>query len=409
MLLIDTKRGFKVGRFSAGLVGLLLIAGVALAAGVLLGGDDTSDRGTRGEEVAGEAARFAEPPQSRHWPAPIGLAPPGGARKRPPDRAPESTAAAKAVGRAGDNWPRGGPQKLRPRQEGQAGTQGPVGPQGTPGPGGEKGETGSPGAAGPQGVAGAEGPRGLPGEAGLKGEEGPQGDPGPAGAQGPAGPQGPEGAAGAAGPQGPQGPQGEQGPPGPQGPQGLTGPQGPAGSPGAEGPQGPGGPQGPQGEQGPPGPEGPAGPQGPSGTSSATEAYRDGDVALPDNQNVTIATLSGLGAGSYVIVAKTTVVQTGISGGGGTSSYTRCTLNGDPSTNVVTDDYGETELGRGDAGESGRATLQANITLSLSATGSLSLRCRRINVSGSPRPAVARETKIIAIKVDSVSRTAVTN
>jgi len=137
------------------------------------------------------------------------------------------------------------------------------------------------------------------------------------------------------------------------------------------------------------------------------EAYRDGDMVLPDDTTVTVATLSSLAAGSYVIFAKTTVVQTEPSGGAGANAYTRCTVNGDPSTNVATDDYGETELGRGDAFEVGRATLQTSVSLSLSTTGSVSLRCRRGNSSGSPRTAVARETKVIAIKVDSVTRSAV--
>jgi hypothetical protein len=36
------------------------------------------------------------------------------------------------------------------------------------------------------------------------------------------------------------------------------------------------------------------------------------------------------------------------------------------------------------------------------------LRCRRVNNSGTPRAAVARQTKIIAVSVGSVTRTAVT-
>ena len=151
----------------------------------------------------------------------------------------------------------------------------------------------------------------------------------------------------------------------------------------------------------------PAGPPGPPGEgSSATEAYRDGDVVLTDNANVTVATLSNLAAGSYIILAKTTVVQTG-SGSAGPNAFTRCTLNGDPSTNTATDDFAETELGRGDAAESGRATLATHVTISLSTPTSVALRCRRVNNSGSTRTAVARETKLIAIKVGSITRTAV--
>jgi hypothetical protein len=107
-----------------------------------------------------------------------------------------------------------------------------------------------------------------------------------------------------------------------------------------------------------------------------------------------------------VIFAKTTVVQTD-SGGAGPNAFTRCTLNGDPSTKTPTDDYAETELGRGDAAASGRATLATHVTISLGAPTSIALRCRRTNSSGSPKTAVARETKLIAINVGSITRTAV--
>jgi hypothetical protein len=114
--------------------------------------------------------------------------------------------------------------------------------------------------------------------------------------------------------------------------------------------------------------------------------------------------MSNVPAGSYAVFAKTTVVQTAVSGGAAVNAFTRCTLDaGGPST-----DYAETELGRGDAWESGRATLQAHVLTTLSSTGTIVLRCRRINNSGSPRPAVARQTKIIALSLGSATRTAVT-
>ena len=132
-------------------------------------------------------------------------------------------------------------------------------------------------------------------------------------------------------------------------------------------------------------------------------------MTLPDNANVTLATMTGVDAGTYVIMAKTTVVQTATSGGAGPIAPTRCTLQGDPSTNVTTDDFAETELGRGDAAESGRATLQTTVTQTFASSGSsILLRCRRTNNSGSAKTAVARETKIVVIKVDTATRTAVT-
>jgi hypothetical protein len=114
--------------------------------------------------------------------------------------------------------------------------------------------------------------------------------------------------------------------------------------------------------------------------------------------------MANVPAGSYVVSAKTTVVQTQISGGAAANAYTRCTLDaGGAST-----DYAETELGRGDAWEVGRATLQANVLTTFASTGTIVLRCRRINNSGSPKTAVARQTKIIAASVGNVTRTAVT-
>jgi Collagen triple helix repeat (20 copies) len=317
--------------------------------------------------------------------------------------------------------------------------------QGEPGPAGETGPTGPPGPAGPQGatgepgVAGVPGPQGLQGDSGVPGLVGPKGPAGPAGADGATGAQGAQGAVGPAGPVGAQGPEGAQGPPGaqgavgaqgvagpqgavgPQGPQGGAGPQGAQGSPGPQGPAGPqgatgsqgpagppgpAGPTGPQGPSGPPGPSGPAGPPGPPGPggSTAREVYRDGDRTLPDNVEVTVATMSNVAAGAYAVFAKTTVVQTAVSGGAAANAFTRCTLDaGGPST-----DYAETELGRGDAWEAGRATLQAHVLTTFSGTGTIVLRCLRINNSGSPKPAVARQTKIIAVGVASITRTAVT-
>jgi Collagen triple helix repeat (20 copies) len=64
---------------------------------------------------------------------------------------------------------------------------------GPPGPAGPQGPAGSPGPQGPKGEDGAEGPAGPPGPAGPQGDTGPQGPQGPDGPQGPEGPQGPAG------------------------------------------------------------------------------------------------------------------------------------------------------------------------------------------------------------------------
>jgi hypothetical protein len=133
-------------------------------------------------------------------------------------------------------------------------------------------------------------------------------------------------------------------------------------------------------------------------------------VTLPTTTaNVTVITMPSVPAGSYVFMAKTSVVQTNDSGGSNSSSsiFTRCTLNGDPSTNVATDDYAVSEPGRGNASEVGRATLHTQLTMTLATPTSITLICRRGN-SGGSGTVVARESKIIRIAVGSTSRTAVT-
>jgi hypothetical protein len=129
-------------------------------------------------------------------------------------------------------------------------------------------------------------------------------------------------------------------------------------------------------------------------------------VTLTSNSNITVATLSNLAPGSYLLIAKTTVVLTGTSGNKDTG--TRCTVNGDPDTTTISDDYAETELGRqggnGDNEIVGRATLQTQVTIDLASTTSITLKCRR---NGGTGTAVARESKVIAIGLGSVTRTAV--
>ncbi len=113
--------------------------------------------------------------------------------------------------------------------------------------------------------------------------------------------------------------------------------------------------------------------------------------------------MANVPAGSYVVSGKTTVVQTEVVGGGLLNASTRCTLVAGANT-----DYAETELGRASPDESGRATLHTNVTTTFTGTGTITLTCRRGNNSGTPKASVARQTKIIAVKVDTATRTAVT-
>jgi hypothetical protein len=234
------------------------------------------------------------------------------------------------------------------------------------------------GADGVQSFAGADGPVGPAGPQGLVGPQGPQGEQGPPGPHGVEGLTGPRGETGPAGPQGIQGPAGAAGPQGPAGPPGAPGPQGPAGADGATGADG---------AAGAPGPAGPQGPPGASGMSSAREVFHDDDQDLPEDAEVVVATMADVQPGSYVVFAKTTVVQ--VTGGDGGSAWTRCTLD----TGVDTD-YAETEP------KVDRATLQTHLVTTLVSPGTITLRCQRVGDQGTH---VARETKIIAIQVDTAT------
>jgi hypothetical protein len=113
----------------------------------------------------------------------------------------------------------------------------------------------------------------------------------------------------------------------------------------------------------------------------------DDDQDLPEDVEVVVATMSSLEPGSYVVFAKTTVVQ--LSGGDGGHPWTRCTLDTGADT-----DYAETEA-RVD-----RATLQTHLVTTLASPGTITLRCQRAGEDGTY---VARETKIIAIRVDTAT------
>ena len=208
--------------------------------------------------------------------------------------------------------------------------------------------------------------------------------------------KGEPGQTGAQGATGPVGPRGEQGP---AGPQGATGPAGPQGAPG---PQGPAGPRGETGATGPPGPAGGVGPQGPAGppgTSSAREVHRRGDVRLGEDEPTTVATMAGLAAGSYLVIASTTIVfEHGVGQAG-----TTCTLD----AGGVSTDVAETELGLGETLGRTRARLQLTGLVSLAGPGAIVLRCQDDERGPAWKVAMARNTKIVAVTLDSVVSTAV--
>jgi hypothetical protein len=101
-------------------------------------------------------------------------------------------------------------------------------------------------------------------------------------------------------------------------------------------------------------------------------------------------------AGAYAISAKT-IVDTPTSG---SDFATTCTLDaGGGSTDVASYDFSP---GGVSVDLSHEATLAMEVTRVFAATGSIVLRCRSTDA------ATARNTKITAIRVDTVTREAVT-
>jgi hypothetical protein len=98
-------------------------------------------------------------------------------------------------------------------------------------------------------------------------------------------------------------------------------------------------------------------------------------------------------AGSYLVSAKTVIVQTENGGG---DAVVRCTLAGGGSV-----DYAESEMGNS-AGK--RSTVFTQMVATLADSGTITLRCVR---TGAQRATVARQTTIVAVSVGDVTRTAV--
>lgn len=120
----------------------------------------------------------------------------------------------------------------------------------------------------------------------------------------------------------------------------------------------------------------------------AREVYRDGAQALATT-DTTVATMTNVVAGSYAIFAKTIVQPAGGPGWTGT-----CTLDaGGGGTDTA--ELIEAKFDNG-------TTMNMQVVHTFAATGSIVLRCR------ATQPATARVSKIAVIKVDSVTREAVT-
>jgi hypothetical protein len=151
---------------------------------------------------------------------------------------------------------------------------------------GSAGATGNTGAAGAPGASGVNGANGPDGAAGTDGANG---------ANGPAGAAGTDGANGANGPDGANGANGADGTNGTNGTNGVDGAKGADGSDGANGANGP---------------DGANGTNGTNGTITPLSATQ-GSTALPTGAASTTVVSLAVPAGSYVVLAKTELSQTG--------------------------------------------------------------------------------------------------
>jgi hypothetical protein len=154
------------------------------------------------------------------------------------------------------------------------------------------------------------------------------------------------------------------------------------------------GPRGKKGKQGLTGATGPAGPTGPQGPSTAYGAFHDAFIELGTHISttpLTVATLSGLPAGSYAIQAKLVADSESTP----TEDYTKCTLTAGADT-----DYADDYLGHGVTGDSFRAVYAMQVLHTFSSGGSASISCYH-NVTTAL--AFVQEIKITAIKLGSIT------
>jgi hypothetical protein len=140
-------------------------------------------------------------------------------------------------------------------------------------------------------------------------------------------------------------------------------------------------------EQQGPSAAGPQGPPGADGSSLVREVHRDGDAGLTRDTDVTIATMSNVDPGSYVIYGKTTAVRLA----GGENPQFHCEL-----TAGADNDFSEADGVK----EFDHFTMGMHLVTTFAGTGTVTLHC---SYSSSNATFVARETKIIALKVGTVT------
>jgi hypothetical protein len=121
--------------------------------------------------------------------------------------------------------------------------------------------------------------------------------------------------------------------------------------------------------------------------------FRAGDQNLPQGVNQTVATMAGIPAGAYMFMAKTTLV----SDTGSDAANVVCTL--DAGGTIDTSELRMVQLA-----VAARGTVVMQLVRTYAAPGTAVVRCQSEAAFG----VVARNTSIVAVKVDAVTRTAVT-
>jgi hypothetical protein len=197
---------------------------------------------------------------------------------------------------------------------------------------------------------------------------------------------------------GPLGSSGQQGPAGPMGPAGISG-GGSSGATGAAGPTGPAGPTGQTGATGSTGVQGATGPTGPTGPSESLEAVNTSSVAITGGDSgsaTSIATLSGLPAGNYLVIAR---IQ--LNSASTTTARVSC----------MASLAGRTAMAVTDIGSNANSVDHVPVTITFNATlasaGDASTKCWHDTLTGGVP--TASETYLEALKVGMASSTPVTS
>ena len=147
------------------------------------------------------------------------------------------------------------------------------------------------------------------------------------------------------------------------------------------------------GLRGAPGPRGAQGAQGPAGVqATATEAFRNA-IQPFTTTGATVATLSGLQPGAYIISAHTTLAY---ASGVFTPTLITCQLTAGADGDAAQAEFTSTPQ---------RATVPLQLTHTFATTGSVTLRCAITNTSAATYTAAV--TKIVAERVGIETHTAV--